>query len=214
MPLGAKQRFELAMRSFRKRRMEEFVSAMGITASTRVLDVGGTPLNWRLLDARPRVTLLNTPRAQEPAAPGFEFVTANGCELPFRDRSFSIVFSNSVIEHVGSRDEQRRFAQEIRRVGIHYWVQTPNRWFPVEPHLLTPGLHFLPRNAQRALAHRWTVWDAVEHPSPDRRNFYIEHYLNDIRLLDAADLARLFPDGRVLRERWCGFTKSLIVVRR
>lgn len=201
------------MRAFRKRRMEQFATAMGITASTRVLDVGGTPLNWRLLDVRPRVTLLNTPRAQEPAEPGFEWVAANGCELPFRDRSFSIVFSNSVIEHVGSHEDQRRFAAEVRRVGIRYWVQTPNRWFPVEPHLLTPGLHFLPRQAQSALTRRWTVWDAVERPSPDRRAFYIEHYLNDIRLLDAAELARLFPDGRLWRERWLGLTKSLIVAR-
>jgi len=201
------------MRTFRKRRMEQFASAFGVTEATRILDIGGTAANWLLLDVRPRVTLLNMPRAQEPTEPDFQVVAADGRQLPFRDQSFSIVFSNSVIEHVGSRDQQRRLASEIRRVGVRYWVETPNRGFPLEPHLLTPFLHFLPQAVQRSLARRWTVWDALERPSPDRRAFYIEHYLNDICLLSAPELAALFPDGRLLRERWFGLTKSLIVAR-
>jgi hypothetical protein len=201
------------MRRFRQRRMRQFASVFGITEATRILDVGGTPMNWRLLDVRPRVTLLNMPRAGEHAAPGFEAVSADGCQLPFRDRSFEIVFSNSVIEHVGSPSRQRRFADEIRRVGQRYWVQTPNRWFPVEPHLLTPFLHFLPGALQQRIARRWTLWGALERPSEDRRAFYIEHYLNDIRLFDASELARLFPDGRLLRERHLGMTKSLVMLK-
>jgi 2-polyprenyl-3-methyl-5-hydroxy-6-metoxy-1,4-benzoquinol methylase len=63
---------------------------------------------------------------------------------PSAARSFDIVFSNSVIEHVGDAESQQQFAHEIARVGRAYWVQTPNRRFPVEPHLLTPFLHFLP----------------------------------------------------------------------
>lgn len=201
------------MRTLRKRRMERFAATFGVTATTRILDVGGTPVNWLLLDVRPRVTLLNMPPADNPVLEGFQYVAADGRGLPFRDKSFQIVFSNSVIEHVGSPADQRQFADEIRRVGMQYWLQTPNRWFPIEQHLLTPGLHFLPRALQRQVARRWTVWDSVERPSPDRRQFYIEHYLRDIRLLDASELARLFPDGRLLRERHLGLTKSLIVAR-
>src|SRR5215472_14037858 len=104
------------MQRFRERRMREFVARFGITAETRILDVGGTPANWLLAPVRPRVTLLNMPRGQERGDPGFTFVSGDGCQLPFRDQSFEIVFSNSVIEHVGSRDQQRRFAEEIRRV--------------------------------------------------------------------------------------------------
>jgi len=193
--------------------MREFAALFGITESTRVLDVGGTPANWLLLEVQPRVTLLNMPRAREEAWPGFELVAANGCCLPFHDQSFDIVFSNSVIEHVGSADEQRRFAAEVQRVGRRYWVQTPNRRFPLEPHLLTPFLHHLPRAWQGPLARRWTVWDAVERPSPDRRDFYIEHYLNDIRLLAAPEMAALFPGARIQRERTWGLTKSLIAVK-
>ncbi len=201
------------MRRFRARRMQEFVARFGVTQDTRILDVGGTPANWLLAAMRPRVTLLNMPRGQERGECGFTFVSGDGCQLPFRDQSFEIVFSNSVIEHVGAPDQQRRFADEIRRVGKRYWVQTPNRRFPVEQHLLTPFVHWLPRSMQRAWVTKWTVWDWVERPSPDRRDFYIQHFLDDIRLLSDTELASLFPDAEILRERSFGWTKSLIAVK-
>jgi hypothetical protein len=193
--------------------MRRFAHTFEITCETRVLDVGGTPFNWSLLDVRPRVTIVNMPRAREAFDAQFTSVFADGRELPFRDHSFDVVFSNSVIEHVGDRDNQRRFALEIARVGRAYWVQTPNRWFPVEPHLLTPFLHYLPAAWQRRIARKFTVWALIERPSPDRWEFYIEHYLRDIRLLDAGDLRRLFPGAEIVRERLGGWTKSLIAVR-
>src|SRR5580704_13132271 len=199
-----------AMRRFRARRMREFVASFRITHDTRILDVGGTPANWLLSEVRPQVTLLNMPRGQEHGEPGFTFVSGDGCQLPFRDQSFEIVFSNSVIEHVGSTEQQRRFADEIRRVGRLYWVQTPNRYFPLEPHLLTPFVHWLPRNLQRAWVTKWTIWDWIERPSHDRREYYIHHFLEDIRLLSASELAALFPDAEILRENSFGWTKSLI----
>ena len=202
------------MRRSRKRRMERCAATFSITPATRVLDVGGTPANWQLLDSPPRVTLANMPRARAPLPPGFECVFADGCRLPFADQSFDLVFSNSVIEHVGERVRQASFAAEIRRVGRRYWVQTPNRWFPIEPHLLTPLVHFLPRAMQSALVRRWTVWSALEKPTEDRRAFYIEHYLRDIRLLGPSAFRKLFPGGRLLRERWMGLTKSLVMFNR
>ncbi len=201
------------MRRFRARRMREFLARLRATDETRILDVGGTPANWLLIDVRPRVTLLNMPRGQERGGEAFTFVSGDGCRLPFPDQSFEIVFSNSVIEHVGAPDQQRRFADEVRRVGKRYWVETPNRWFPVEQHLLTPGVHWLPRNWQRVLVTKWTVWDMVERPSPDRREYYIQHYLDQVRLLSAAELASLFPDAEIRRERTLGWTKSLIAVK-
>src|SRR5579863_10768587 len=87
-----------AMRRFRARRMQEFVKRFQVTPGTRILDVGGTPSNWLLADVRPSVTLLNMPRGQEQCEQGFTFVSGDGCELPFPDQSFDIVFSNSVIE--------------------------------------------------------------------------------------------------------------------
>ncbi len=192
--------------------MQRFAAAFGITEATRILDIGGTPDVWRLLAVRPRLTLLNTPRAKADLGAA-EWVAGDGRALPFRDASFDIVFSNSVIEHVGDRASQLRFAREVMRVGRGYWVQTPNRWFPVEQHLLTPFVHWLPRPRQRVLVPRINLWQFLTHPSEDRRRFYIDHYLDDIRLLTARDLAALFPGSRLLRERTLGWTKSLVAWR-
>jgi hypothetical protein len=111
---------------------------------------------------------------------------------------------------VGDAASQRRFAGEVGRA---YWVRTPNRWFPVEQHLLTPLVHWLPKRWQRAVVCRGTVWSALTHRTPDRREFYLEHFLRDIRLLGFRELQALFPGARVIRERFLGMTKSLIAVR-
>jgi hypothetical protein len=177
-----------------------------------VLDVGGTAMNWEYLNVRPKLVILNTGRERRDAE-GVEWVAGDGCSLPFADGAFDIVFSNSVIEHVGSPERQARFAREVARVGRAYWVQTPNRWFPVEPHLLTPFLHWLPAGGRTWVARRWTVWQFVTRPAADRREFYIEHFLNDIRLLSPAGMRRVFPGARLIRERLLGLTKSLVAVR-
>jgi Methyltransferase domain len=133
--------------------------------------------------------------------------------LPFKDAAFDIAFSNSVIEHVGTREDQKMFAEEIARVARFYWVQTPNRGFPVELHLMLPFIHYLPRAWQRQIIKRFTVWELLVRPSESQRSFYIEHFLNDIKLLDKIDLQCLFPDAKILSERVLGVAKSLIAVR-
>ena len=198
---------------FRRRRMQRFAAALGITAETRVLDIGGTPDNWRLLPTRPKLVLLNTPRARAELSDAEEWVAGDGRSLPFSNGAFDVVFSNSVIEHVGDAESQHRFAREVIRVGKSYWVQTPNRWFPVEQHLLTPLIHWLPRRWQRAVAPRLNLWRYLVRVTPDRRDFFIEHYLTDVRLLSATELAGLFPGSKIVRERFCGIVKSLIATR-
>lgn len=198
---------------FRKRRMRRFARELHITAQTRVLDVGGTPETWEMLAEPPRVTLLNTPRTKAELSAAAYWVAGDGRTLPFRDGAFDVVFSNSVIEHVGDAESQRRFAREVQRVGRAYWVQTPNRRFPVEQHLLTPLVHWLPKRWQRWIVPRFTVWSLLTRPSPDRREFYLAHYLEDVRLLSAAEFAALFPGARVIRERFCAWTKSMVAVR-
>jgi hypothetical protein len=91
-------------------------------------------------------------------------VTASGTNLPFEDDSFDIAFSNAVLEHVGGRDEQRRFVRELCRVAPKVFVSTPNRRFPLEVHTLVPFLHWLPRGARnRAFAAlRRDAWRGVE----------------------------------------------------
>ena len=79
------QRFAAISRYFRRRRMERFAAELGLTAETRVLDIGGTPDNWQLLAAPPRLVLLNTPRAAEDLAGAPTWVAGDGRALPFRD---------------------------------------------------------------------------------------------------------------------------------
>lgn len=182
--------------------MRQFEAQFRLTPATRVLDVGGTPHNWQYISVRPRVTLLNNehdtgPRSEVPADMGY--VVGDARSLPFASGSFDIVYSNSVIEHVGSEEDQRRMADEIVRVGRSYYVQTPNRWFPVEPHIVTePGLwrplvHLLPRSWQGPLMPDW---------------------YRSIRLLRRADVRRFFPDAELHAERVAGLAKSFMAVRK
>ncbi len=212
MPAG--DWFTSLSRHFRRRRMERFAREFAIDRETRILDIGGTPDCWELLPERPRLTLLNTPRAKDDLAGAVNWVAGDGRCLPFRDGAFDVVFSNSVIEHVGDAASQQSFAREVARVGGGFWVQTPNRWFPVEQHLLTPFIHWLPKGWQRPIVPRFNLWRWLVRVTPDRRRFYIEHYLSDVRLLGFGEMRGLFPSARVIRERLCGVTKSLVAVRK
>ena len=143
---------------FRRRRFELFSSTIRPGLSDRVLDVGGRPSTWT---AHPPVAaaidVLNVD--SEPvavadehwSARGISLVVGDARQLHYDDDSFDIVFSNSVIEHVGSYDDQRAFAHEVRRVGRRLWIQTPARCFPIEPHYIAPFVHWLPRRWQRHL---------------------------------------------------------------
>ena len=179
---------------------------------TRVLDVGGSPLIWEFASVRPRLTFLNLPSALVPNCAADQ-VAADGRMLPFPDQAFDIVFSNSVIEHVGTRSDQDLFAREVTRVGGAYWVQTPNRRFPVELHMMLPLVHYLPKPLQRAILNRFTVWEKLAHPTREQRAFYIDHFLNELNLLDKPSLQRLFPRARILSEPFLGIPKSIIACR-
>ncbi len=193
-------------RWFRPRRMRRFARRSAVDARTRVLDVGGHPDIWSHLAELPRLTMVNLVFPVH-KLPGVEYVIADARALPFRDGAFEVVYSNSVIEHVGNASDQGRFASEIIRVaGRGYFVQTPNRWFPVEPHLLTPLIHFLPRRWQRALIRNFSVWGLVTRPS----HRMIEAFLDSTLLLTASQMACLFPRATISSESFLFLKKALI----
>lgn len=196
---------------FRRRRYAVFARAVALRDTDRVLDVGGYPSDLYHPIGRAEITCLNIDPDGPSAAPGgrFRCVRGDARQLPYPDGAFDVVFSNSVIEHVGSWEDQRRFASEVRRVAARLWVQTPNRGFPIEPHLVAPFVHFLPRRAQVFLARWATPWGWAHRPTAAQARAY----LDDIRLLTYDDMRRLFPDCTILRERFLGLTKSLIAVR-
>ena len=139
----------------------------------------------------------------------YKIIVGDGTKLPYAEQEFDVVFSNSVIEHVGTFEQQRRFADEARRVGKRLWVQTPAKCFFIEPHLITPFIHWLPRWVSRQLLRYGTVWGWLTKPTKTE----VENFLNEVRLLNYKEMKRLFPDCRIHRERFFGLTKSYIAIR-
>ncbi len=175
-----------------------------------VLDVGGTEDFWTAMGFGDRdelrLTLLNVV-AVPTASPNMTSVSGDARDLSrYRTGEFDIVFSNSVIEHVGSFADQQRMANEVVRVGKRYFVQTPNRYFPIEPHFLFPGFQFLPEFAQVfLLGHfRLGTYDIVKNRE------YARELVREIRLLSLAEFRRLFPAAQMRRERLLGMTKSFV----
>ena len=195
-------------RYFRTKRMRQVWHRFRLTPETLVLDIGGTPFNWSLLSERPRLAMLNISPPQR-ERDSITWLVADGRHLPFKDEAFDIVYSNSVIEYLGSLENQQFFANECRRVGLCYCVQTPNKWFPIEPHSITPFNHWLPRGVQRRLPRNFTVRGLITRPTEQE----CEDLLREIRLLDERELQQLFLDAVIWRERMLGFTKSLIAVK-
>jgi Methyltransferase domain len=212
--------------SFRKTRMKAFVREFHPTSAMRILDIGGTDLNWRIADQPARVVLLNTqiPEGgydlgllgthysdESPGAPpqSVEYVLGDGKSVPYADREFDICFSNSTIEHLFRLDEQRRFANEVRRVGRGVWLQTPARGFPFEPHWLSPLIHWLPRRWQKRLGRNFTVYGWMLRPTSED----VSQRVDELRLLTYREMQELFPDCEIRRERFLGLTKSYIAVR-
>ncbi len=196
----------------RKRKLALFLEELRPGPETTIVDVGvgdtgfdtepGVALSHNFFEAMypwpERITAVSDvplPNfAQE--FPQIAPVTASGTNLPFEDDSFDIAFSNAVLEHVGGREEQRRFVHELCRVAPKVFVSTPNRRFPLEVHTLVPFLHWLPRSARdRAFtALRRDAWEGVE-------------------LLNRRELLELFPPGAQARVVESRMTISVVAQR-
>lgn len=151
------------------------------------------------------ITLL-THRETEP---GMSWVVADARQLPFKDQAVDVLFCNSVIEHVGTFENQRLMANECRRVSRRYWVQTPNREFPVEPHLMTPFIHWLPRKVQRRLLRNFTLWGLWSRPTEER----CDRFMGEVRLMDPGEMRQLFAEAEIWHERMLGLSKSLVAIK-
>ena len=208
------------MTYFRQRRLTELLKMYPNLANYSVLDVGGRPFIWNLLKEHyqvvpQRLILLNNANeiaAVKSSSCEFDYETqvADGCNLPYEDDSFDLVFSNSVIEHVGTYSQMAQFASECSRVGKQIYIQTPNRWFPLEAHFGAAFVHWLPKPWYRRLSclsvrHLFTYNDPEE-------KVHFKRSLDTTNLLSKQQLRSLFPQKKIVAERVLGMAKSFIVI--
>ncbi len=191
--------------------MAQFEEKLSPTANSKILDIGGTPLNWHYINKKLDVTLLNIYNTEGISIPeNFKYVKGDGTKLNYLDAEFDITFSNSVIEHLETFERQKQFAREISRVGKSFWVQTPARFFFVEPHLITPFIHYLSKKIQRRLLRNFTIWGWFHRPSQEQ----VDHFLTEVRLLTYNEMKTLFPDCEIMVERFLGMPKAYIAIRK
>jgi len=175
----------------RVRRHDRLFSTTRVADDARIVDVGCGTLGLRALEPGRDITGVDV--VERPGYPG-PFVLADAAEgLPFADDEFDLAYCSSVIEHVPV-ERRAAFAAELRRVAKGWFVQTPARSFPIEPHALLPAAHWLPR---RARARYWRLGAGG--------------HADEVELLSRRELADLF--GPPVRERLGPLTKSWISIR-
>jgi methyltransferase family protein len=198
----------------RRKMFALFMEAMRPGPDTTVLDVGVTSddrfreSNYfeQLYPYPQKITCIGTEDGShlELRYPGLKYRQVRGGEpLPFREGEFDIVFSNAVLEHVGSRASQAAFVRELGRVGKAFFITTPDRLFPFEHHTGLPFLHYLPPTAFRGIIAktRYAHW-ALE---------------SNLNILTAGELAALFPRDATVdihRIRLLGLPSNLVATGR
>jgi hypothetical protein len=193
----------------RRKMFQLFMNVMHPSETTSILDLGVTSekdhqaSNYfeRFYPHKHRIVCAGIEDGHhlERAYPGITFRPIQlGEKLPFSDRQFDIVFSNAVIEHVGSETKQRLFVEDALRVSKAFFLSTPNRFFPVEMHTGLPLLHFLPKRAHRLLLAKMG------------HNYWASE--SNLNLMDAKEFRRLFPNSipvKIEKVRLFGFCSNL-----
>lgn len=204
--------YKIFQNHFRPKRKRAFVRLFPeVATGSPVLDVGGTAGWWKEdFPKSVNISIVNIDddHRQEVTENGFKFHKADGRALPFADKEFYLIFSNSVIEHVGGLVDQKRFAFEATRCGQKLYLQTPNKWFPIEPHLITAFIHWLPFKIARRLLRYFSIWGLVAKPSQRQ----VDEFLRTTRLLTRSEIKKIFPGALIREEKFLGLTKSFIVI--
>jgi hypothetical protein len=192
----------------RRRRWNELDMRFPDLARMRVLDLGGDVRHWQLAPTRPgELICLNLYEQESPA--WATSLVGDACAPPsaLEGERFDLVYSNSVIEHVGGYAKREAFADTVRRYAPHHWVQTPYRYFPIEPHWGAPGLQFLPVAARVHVTLRWPFG----YRQADDRKKAEENTLT-VELLSRTDMHHHFPSSELWEERLFFMTKSLTAI--
>jgi hypothetical protein len=191
-------------------RAKTFVERLNIRAGLKVIDLGGSPAIWQHVTAPLDITLVNLTYEQLTSLTSsraehhkFTNVVGDACDVKFASNSFDLVFSNSVIEHVGDRDKRAAFAREVRRLAPRYWVQTPAKSFPLEAHSGMPFWWYYPPHMRANYIKQWKadmpLWAEM---------------VETTALVEKRELLSLFPEATIFAERYFGLTKSYTAYKR
>jgi hypothetical protein len=196
--------------SFRSKRLNLFKGFVaGLPKPVKILDIGGTPEFWKNagLDAADvEITLLNLALV-ETDLPNMVSIVGDATDLSsFADKTFDIAFSNSVIEHLFSFQNQQKMAQEAQRVSTYHFIQTPNFWFPIEPHWLFPCFQYLPKAIRVFLTRCFNLG----HLKRSETWAAARQQVEEIQLLSRAEMDRLFPESTIWEEKLLIFSKSFV----
>lgn len=198
---------------WRRKRFKHFENLIQqLPKPVKILDAGGTENFWLQMGYAGNedlvITLLNTEN-QDTSFGNIKYIKGDAKDLSrFSDREFDVVFSNSVIEHVGSFGDQRQMANEVTRVGKSYFVQTPNYYFFMEPHFLFPFFQFLPTRIKIFLVTNFKMGWFEKCKTREEAL----QTINSVRLLKQNEFKKLFQGSVLLKERLFGFTKSFTAV--
>ena len=179
----------------------------------KILDIGGTEDYWNSmglnLGNNIEIVLLNLYKIEVKGA-GFSSIKGDACHLDgMSDNSFDLVFSNSVIEHLFSIENQQKMANEVKRVGKNYYIQTPNKFFPIEPHWVFPFFQFLPFGLKVYLTKNFNLGHI---PKAKNKQEAID-LVNEVNLLSKKELENLFSESKLYIEKFMGFHKSYAVYK-
>ena len=196
--------------AFRSRRLNLF---KGFVASlpkpVKILDIGGTPAFWENTGLNAddvEITLLNL-ASIETDLPNAISIAGNATDLSaFADKSFDIAFSNSVIEHLFSFANQQKMAAEALRVSQYHFIQTPNYWFPIEPHWVFPCFQYIPKPIKIFLTRYFNLGHLKRSGSWAAARQQVE----EIQLLSLSEMSRLFPESTIWEEKLLVFSKSFV----
>ncbi|HVG14157.1 MAG TPA: methyltransferase domain-containing protein [Chitinophagaceae bacterium] len=196
--------------SMRSKRYQYFMGMVNqLNRPLNILDIGGTQEYWNrmgLNDPGIKITLLNLSQ-QATTSPNFISVVGDATNLSeYKDASFDIVYSNSVIEHLFTKEGQAKMAAEAKRVGKYHFIQTPNYFFPIEPHFVFPFFQFLPRAARVWLINNFNLGHVKKKQSLEEARAQVD----EIRLLSMSEMKKLFPGSMIWEEKMGGLTKSLV----
>ena len=201
----------------RQRKLELFNRIIVPTETMKVLDVGAqvAPSGGRsvqFIDFYPwkeRISAINLSPEHISSIkqhyPEIEAVVGDACELPWPDKHFDVVYSNAVIEHLGTLERQKKMAAEIMRVVKKWFVTTPNRWYPFEFHMRLPFVTWLPGNAY-LWAGRIISYNHL------RRKYMFGIKRNDLRLITSRELQDCFPHSRIIKQRVTFMAETLIAI--